>query len=167
MGSSWTRAQTRVPCIGRRILNHCTTREAQDDIFKVGSQKEMLPSSCLYLMLVNSNPYIALTYKSFNLSNLMNGLLSHFFQGEMVMMTYILQIFMKTIQRPLVEMCFEDSLYYLCVSALGTPKESENTLPIQVDYDAYDAQVFRLPGPSRAQRLATCRFSATRTLGWM
>ncbi|KAM7326142.1 hypothetical protein ACRRTK_014620 [Alexandromys fortis] len=42
-------------------------------------------------------------------------------------------------------------------NALGTPKESENTLPIQVDYDAYDAQVFRLPGPSRAQRLATCR----------
>ncbi|KAB0405292.1 hypothetical protein E2I00_009994, partial [Balaenoptera physalus] len=41
-------------------------------------------------------------------------------------------------------------------TSLGTPKESENTLPIQVDYDAYDAQVFRLPGPSRAQRLATC-----------
>ncbi|XP_049721319.1 GATOR complex protein DEPDC5 isoform X4 [Elephas maximus indicus] len=42
-------------------------------------------------------------------------------------------------------------------TSLGTPKEAENTLPIQVDYDAYDAQVFRLPGPSRAQRLATCR----------
>ena len=28
MGSSRTRAQTRVPCIGRQILNHCTTREA-------------------------------------------------------------------------------------------------------------------------------------------
>ena len=27
VGSSWTRAQTRVPCIGRWILNHCTTRE--------------------------------------------------------------------------------------------------------------------------------------------
>ena len=27
VGSSWTRARTRVPCIGRRILNHCTTRE--------------------------------------------------------------------------------------------------------------------------------------------
>uniref|UniRef100_A0A2K6CIW1 GATOR1 complex protein DEPDC5 n=1 Tax=Macaca nemestrina TaxID=9545 RepID=A0A2K6CIW1_MACNE len=40
---------------------------------------------------------------------------------------------------------------------LGSPKESENALPIQVDYDAYDAQVFRLPGPSRAQCLATCR----------
>ena len=30
VGSSWTRAQTRVPCLGRRILNHCATREAQD-----------------------------------------------------------------------------------------------------------------------------------------
>ena len=27
MGSSWTRARTRVPCIGRKILNHCTIRE--------------------------------------------------------------------------------------------------------------------------------------------
>ena len=27
VGSSWTRARTRVPCIGRWILNHCTTRE--------------------------------------------------------------------------------------------------------------------------------------------
>ena len=30
MGSSQTRARTRVPCIGRQILNHCATREAQD-----------------------------------------------------------------------------------------------------------------------------------------
>ena len=28
MGSSRTRARTRVPCIGRRIPNHCATREA-------------------------------------------------------------------------------------------------------------------------------------------
>ena len=28
VGSSRTRARTRVPCIGRRILNHCATREA-------------------------------------------------------------------------------------------------------------------------------------------
>ena len=27
-GSSQTRAQTHVPCIGRQILNHCATREA-------------------------------------------------------------------------------------------------------------------------------------------
>ena len=30
MVSSWTRARTHVPCIGRQILNHCTTREARD-----------------------------------------------------------------------------------------------------------------------------------------
>ena len=28
VGSSWTRAQTHVLCIGRRIPNHCATREA-------------------------------------------------------------------------------------------------------------------------------------------
>ena len=27
VGSFWARARTRVPCIGRRILNHCATRE--------------------------------------------------------------------------------------------------------------------------------------------
>ncbi|XP_053293163.1 GATOR complex protein DEPDC5 isoform X5 [Pleuronectes platessa] len=35
---------------------------------------------------------------------------------------------------------------------LCAPKDSDNSLPIQVDYDAYDAQVFRLPAPSRIQR---------------
>ena len=33
VGSSQTRAQTRVPCIGRQILNHCATREAQKVLF--------------------------------------------------------------------------------------------------------------------------------------
>ena len=33
VGSSWTRAQTRVPCIGRRILNDCATREAPRRLF--------------------------------------------------------------------------------------------------------------------------------------
>uniref|UniRef100_A0A4W4G5K4 DEP domain-containing protein n=1 Tax=Electrophorus electricus TaxID=8005 RepID=A0A4W4G5K4_ELEEL len=43
-------------------------------------------------------------------------------------------------------------------SSLGAPKDSENSLPIQVDYDAHDAQVFRLPGPSRAQRSTNFRY---------
>ncbi|XP_041847260.1 GATOR complex protein DEPDC5 isoform X9 [Melanotaenia boesemani] len=40
---------------------------------------------------------------------------------------------------------------------LCVPKDSDNSLPIQVDYDAHDAQVFRLPGPSRVQRSTTLR----------
>lgn len=44
------------------------------------------------------------------------------------------------------------------ISALGAPKDAENALPIQVDYDGYDAQVFRLPGPARAQRCTTFRW---------
>ncbi|XP_060764412.1 GATOR1 complex protein DEPDC5 isoform X6 [Neoarius graeffei] len=43
--------------------------------------------------------------------------------------------------------------------SLGAPKDSENSLPIQVDYDAHDAQVFRLPGPARAQRGSNFRSS--------
>ena len=34
MGSSRTRARTRVPCIGRLILNHCATREVLKLYFK-------------------------------------------------------------------------------------------------------------------------------------
>ena len=36
VGSSQTRARTRVPCIGRQTLNHCATREAQVAPFKGG-----------------------------------------------------------------------------------------------------------------------------------
>ena len=35
VGSSRTRARTHVPCIGRRILNHCATREALRFLFKL------------------------------------------------------------------------------------------------------------------------------------
>ncbi|PWA30813.1 hypothetical protein CCH79_00017367, partial [Gambusia affinis] len=40
---------------------------------------------------------------------------------------------------------------------LADRKDSDNSLPIQIDYDAYDAQVFRLPGPSRIQRSTNFR----------
>ena len=30
VGSSQTRARTRIPCIGRQTLNHCATREAPE-----------------------------------------------------------------------------------------------------------------------------------------
>ena len=33
VGSSQTRARTRVPCTGRQTLNHCATREAQLCVF--------------------------------------------------------------------------------------------------------------------------------------
>ena len=33
VGSSQTRARTRVPCIGRQTLNRCATREAQKSDF--------------------------------------------------------------------------------------------------------------------------------------
>ena len=35
VGSSQIRARTRVPCIGRQILNHCATREALHYIFDI------------------------------------------------------------------------------------------------------------------------------------
>ncbi|XP_029971281.1 GATOR complex protein DEPDC5 isoform X3 [Salarias fasciatus] len=41
--------------------------------------------------------------------------------------------------------------------SLCSSKDSDNSLPIQVDYNAYDAQVFQLPGPSRIQRTSNLR----------
>ena len=35
VGSSQTRARTRVPCIGRQILNHCATREGLFFFFNI------------------------------------------------------------------------------------------------------------------------------------
>ena len=37
VASSQTRARTRVPCIGRQILNHCATWEAPNSIFNTNS----------------------------------------------------------------------------------------------------------------------------------
>ena len=40
VGSSQTGARTRVPCIGRQILNHCATREALCHIFFIPSSDD-------------------------------------------------------------------------------------------------------------------------------
>ena len=46
VGSSQTRAQTRVPCISRQILNHCATREAQEGGFLIiGPPGQSYPST--------------------------------------------------------------------------------------------------------------------------
>ena len=41
VGSSRTRARTRVPCIGRRTLNHCATREVPIQLLSVRIQAHM------------------------------------------------------------------------------------------------------------------------------
>ena len=41
VGSSQTRAQTHVPCIGRQILNHCATREARKNTLRHKSQQDL------------------------------------------------------------------------------------------------------------------------------
>ena len=52
VGSSQTRARTRVPCIGRQTLNHCATREALFCLFLIGLFVFSLMlsyMSCLYI----------------------------------------------------------------------------------------------------------------------
>ena len=52
MRSSWTRAQTRVPCIGRRILNHCATRKVPPIPFKL-VRLPLQRTDALWLGMVN------------------------------------------------------------------------------------------------------------------
>ena len=56
MGSSPIRARTSVPCIGRRILNHCATREVLTSFANTNSFKEFL--SALLGIFGNSFPRI-------------------------------------------------------------------------------------------------------------
>ena len=66
MGSSWTRDRTRVPCIGRWILNHCTTREVPKPIIFIiqlvmreGSQKSIM-KRCIFVLVENQKKLVNL-----------------------------------------------------------------------------------------------------------
>ena len=48
VGSSGARARTRVPCIGRWILNHCATREIQV-YYSILTKRNSGPAFCLWL----------------------------------------------------------------------------------------------------------------------
>ena len=54
VGSSQTRARTRVPCTSRQTLNHCATREAQHFFILLNV---LLKVFCLYHNLFNLSPY--------------------------------------------------------------------------------------------------------------
>ena len=71
VGSSPTRARTRVPCISRQILNHCATREAQngflDPVFSHSRQHlaaqtspDLVASTFLSACVASSQPRNAL-----------------------------------------------------------------------------------------------------------
>ena len=57
MGSSWTGARTHVLCTGRRILNHCATREVLAPLFiflqHCGSETELLQTTTLFEALAS------------------------------------------------------------------------------------------------------------------
>ena len=77
VGSSQTRARTRVPCIGRQTLNHCSTREAHIFFFFFEYRKrdllstlqgnsrqdqEGLPTVIFFLKLINLFIYFCLCW---------------------------------------------------------------------------------------------------------
>ena len=70
VGSSQTRARTRVPCTSRQILNHCATREALFSVFKCGIM-------CFNNLIFTSN-FIALL--SEDITPKLQSFLTHPFQ---------------------------------------------------------------------------------------
>ena len=72
VGSSQTRARTRVPCIGRQILNHCATREASQ-IFSYSIPgylnsyvwKLLMQTLALSSPLSSSQPLLSSPFSSF------------------------------------------------------------------------------------------------------
>ena len=63
MGSSQTRARTCVPYIGRRILNHCTTREAPRLIISAFKARSLASTPALRVLL-NLELVLNLTQKA-------------------------------------------------------------------------------------------------------
>ena len=57
VGSSQTRARTRVPCIGRQILNHCATREA---LSQHNFLKNLFIFGCVKSPLLHAGPALPL-----------------------------------------------------------------------------------------------------------
>ena len=73
VGSSRTRDQTRVPCIGRRILNHCTTREVSD--LMILKQHLYADGSKIYVSYFDFSPvhYTHISNYLLNISALMSS----------------------------------------------------------------------------------------------
>ena len=62
MGSSCTRDWTHVPCIGRRILNHCASREVPGKSFlSRGKRQSKSPKVCLLYSRNSKNANMAKT----------------------------------------------------------------------------------------------------------
>ena len=55
VGSSRTRARTRVSCIGRQILNHCATREAPASKILLPSLLSHSPNFCGFVLFKNTH----------------------------------------------------------------------------------------------------------------
>ena len=56
VGSSWTRARTSVACAGRRILIHCTNREAQQ--LEIAHVQQRRPTTTKINKSLKKWPYI-------------------------------------------------------------------------------------------------------------
>ena len=87
VGSSWTRARTRVPCTGRQILNHCATREVLEHcIFVVALKSDSVnPPTFFYFcetVLAIIGPFHFIINFRISLSATTKGLLNFWLELE-------------------------------------------------------------------------------------
>ena len=77
VGTSQTRARTRVPCIGRRILNRCATREVRLAV--------ILIAIALTVCEFKENQHLYWVFQS------MNTIFLHLFRSSLISFTSVLQ----------------------------------------------------------------------------
>ena len=83
VGSSQTRTRTRVPCIGRRILNHCATREAQECLFNTLTGRKSIKQILEWWLLANQCQWNRLECRVFIFEKCpMKGIIRMQFQEE-------------------------------------------------------------------------------------
>ena len=97
VGSSQTRAQICVPCIGRWILNHCTTREVPVCFFNLSSHRPPI--------LVNSLPLplqcvASLSFSLFSPLDLLldSYWISSFYSSHYIDFTFTISVLLSVLQ---------------------------------------------------------------------
>ena len=106
VGSSQTRARTRVPCISRQTLNHCATREALP-IFLIGIFVFLMLSSMSCLYILEINPLLVALF-----ANIFSQSVDCLF--VLFMVSFAVQKLLSLIRSHLFIFCF-----YFCYSFFG------------------------------------------------
>ena len=89
VGSSQTRDQTHVSCIGRQILNHWTTREVLIDLLKCTF---VMTSKYFFVLFIFASLFMKCLFRSYILQNVSYILYHHYFCTFVLLYFFIICI---------------------------------------------------------------------------